>query len=91
MDKLTALLTAIDEILDDDHVTAIQQGSRIAYRVTRDDGIAMIVHELERGNADYRWAAFYDGSRFDEPRPFEGLPGSRTARPQQAVAWALLD
>jgi hypothetical protein len=75
MDKLTALRTAIDEILDDDRVTHEEDGT---YTVRNDSGSTLIV-----GRTADDWAIFF-------PETERIMPYSpRGERPHELVAWAL--
>lgn len=76
MDKLTPLLTAIDQILDDDHVTAMGDDS---YEVRPPDGSELLrIRRNDRGD----WSAYFKSGVL--------IPNAPThPRPNEIVAWAL--
>lgn len=76
MDKLTPLRTAIDEILDDDHVTAMGDDS---YEVRPAGGSEFLrVRRNDRGD----WAAYFESGVLIPNAPSHN-------RPNEIVAWAL--
>lgn len=75
MDKLTALRTAIDEILDDDRVT-YEDG---IYTVRNDSGSTLLVTPWETTE---EWVIRFENSRVMPYAP-------RGERPHELVAWAL--
>lgn len=82
MDKLTPVLRALDDILDDDRVS--YDLDRARYNVVTDHG-PIAVHQ----NAHGGWAAFHGSSSPENPSPAVGLAGSQGPSPQDAVFWAL--
>lgn len=77
MDKLGALKTALDEILDDDHVALLDDGS---YEVQHPEGGASVFVKVnDRGD----WAGYLEsGLRIPHSAHHD--------RPNEVVAWALL-
>jgi hypothetical protein len=74
MDKLAALKTAMDEILDDDRVTYDEEHGIYTVR----SGAVLTVAKAGPGE----WMAF-----FQSGGPVPNAP--RAARPNEVVAWAL--
>lgn len=85
MDKLAALKTAIDEILDDRRVTA--DGD--TYRTQSDDGAVFTVHRHHGSDND--WRVYFPESTPGDEKPRDGVGYRSFPTPQAAVAWALLD
>lgn len=76
MDKLSQLKTALDEILDDDRVTAMGDGS---YEVRPPDGTE---YRRVRQNAAGDWVLYFESGHAIPNAP-------RGDRPNEVVAWAL--
>lgn len=81
MDKLSALRAAIDEILDDDHVILLGDGSYEVHR--RDGGETLRVRRTDQINDQGDWTVFFESGH---PMPY----APRNDRPNEIVAWALL-
>lgn len=89
MDKLTALKTAIDEILDDYRVTAVGETYRVRLHADDQAEHELVVHR--HGDDAYDWRVYFATSTPDDEKPRDGIGYRSFPTAQSAVAWALLD
>jgi hypothetical protein len=83
MDKLTALKTALNEILDDDRVHRMDDGG---YEVIISGGSVRYVRRTDHLNDAGDWTAYtYTHGRFRQL-----LEAPLSTRPNEIAAWALL-
>lgn len=80
MDKLSALRTAIDEILDDDSVHLCGDGS---YEILRPGRSLMYVRRTDQINDRGDWTVYFESG--------QRMPYAVShPRPNEVVAWVLL-
>jgi hypothetical protein len=80
MDKLTALKTAMDEILDADQVHRTDDGS---YELITSDGRLLYVRRTDQLHDTGDWTVYNKDRRQIPNAPLH-------TRPHEVVAWALL-